>query len=193
MGQTFSAVRPPRVLVLGLDGSGKTSLLRRLVQQDAALLPPSHGYQVTRVLYDGVQCELLDVGGSEELRRYWRMYFDGLSGVVFVIDSADKRRLEETGLELHRLLQSPTLSGIPLLILANKQDMIDALPSQKVVLGLNLGAVRDRDWHVQACSARDRRGVEEGFAWVLSQATKAAKRQQTRTWQLPTGTARRPT
>lgn len=172
MGLAMSKPKPQRVLVVGLDSSGKTCLLRRLVRQEIALMPPTHGYQIVRVMYNEIPCELLDVGGVEELRRYWRLYFDRLGGIIFVIDSADKRRLEETGVELNRLLHEPKLARVPLLILANKQDLLDALPSKTMVDALNLRAVRDRVWHVQECSALDRRGVDEGFSWILGQATK---------------------
>ncbi|KAJ1628814.1 ADP-ribosylation factor family-domain-containing protein [Pavlovales sp. CCMP2436] len=175
MGQSSSVAKPPRILVVGLDGSGKTCLLRRLAGQEIALLPPTHGYQVVRVAYAGHGCELVDVGGSEELRRYWSLYFDGLAGIVFVLDACDKRRLEEAGVELNRLLQEPKLTRVPTLILANKQDLLDVLRSQKIVDALNLGAVRDREWHVQECSALDRRGINEGFSWVLGQATRRLK------------------
>ena len=175
MGLTQSQPKPARVLVVGLDGSGKKCLLRRLVRQEIALMPPTHGYNIVRVSYAARPCELIDVGGSDELRRYWSLYFEGLAGVVFVIDSADKRRLEQTGVELNRLLHEPKLARVPTLILANKQDKLDALRSQKVVDALNLGAVRDREWHVHECSALDRRGVDEGFAWVLAQATRGLK------------------
>lgn len=175
MGQNASKPRPPQVLVVGLNGSGKTCLLRRLARQEIALMPPTHGYSVVRVSYAGHACELIDVGGADELRRYWPLYYEGLAGVVFVIDSADRHRLEQTGVELNRLLHEPRLARVPTLLLANKQDKLDALPSQKIVDALNLGAVRDREWHVHECSALDRRGVDEGFAWVLAQATRRLK------------------
>jgi ADP-ribosylation factor-like protein 3 len=176
MGQAVSKPKPPRVLVVGLDGSGKTCLLRRLARQEIALTAPTHGYTIVRIVYNGVPCEMVDVGGSAELRRYWSTYFSALDGLVFVLDSADKRRFEETGIELNKLLQDRALARVPTLILANKQDVLDALPSQKIVDALNLSAVRDREWHVHECSALDRRGVDAGFAWVLGQVTKRAAR-----------------
>lgn len=163
------------MLVVGLDGSGKTCLLRRLARQEIALMPPTHGHNIVRITYAGHLCELIDVGGTEELRQHWPLYYAELSGVVFVIDSADKRRLEQTGIELNRLLHHPRLARVPVLILANKQDKLDALHSRQIVDALNLGAVRDREWHVHECSALDRRGVDEGFAWVLAQATRRLK------------------
>jgi len=183
MGQQSS--KPRRVLVVGLDGSGKTCLLRRLVHQESALTPPTHGHATTRVAFDGTDVELIDVGGGEDVRRYWGLYFDELMALVYVIDSADKRRLEEAGLELHRVLTDRRVATLPVLVMANKQDMLDALPSDKLVAALNLSAVRDREWHVQACSARDRRGVDEGFAWVLSHAVKGAKEEAGAKWRPP--------
>lgn len=132
MGQSSSSSRPPRVLVLGLDGAGKTCLLRRLARQEIALTAPTHGFQIVRVEFDGVPVELIDVGGREELRAHWHTYFRGLAGLVFVLDASDKRRLEEAGTELNKLLREPELAHVPTLIAANKHDILDALPAQKV-------------------------------------------------------------
>ena len=86
--------------------------------------------------------------------RYWRNYYDQTDALVYVIDSADRRRVEETGVELGLLLEEEKLAGIPLMVFANKQDLLNALPAKEISEALNLHLVRDRPWQIQACSVR---------------------------------------
>jgi ADP-ribosylation factor-like protein 3 len=85
-----------------------------------------------------------------------------------VIDSADKRRLEETGLELVTLLEEDKLANVPILVFANKQDLLNALPASDISTALNLSTIRDRTWHIQACSAKTGEGLQEGMEWIVS-------------------------
>jgi len=82
---------------------------------------------------------------------------------IYVIDSADRRRLEETGQELEELLSEPALSGVPLLVYANKQDLLHATPAADIATTLGLHALRDRPWQIQACSATAGEGVKVRF------------------------------
>ena len=75
--------------------------------------------------------------------------------------------MEETGVELGQLLEEDKLAGIPLLIFANKQDLLNALPPQDISKGLNLHTIRDRVWNIQACSAKTGEGLQEGMEWVV--------------------------
>jgi ADP-ribosylation factor-like protein 3 len=110
---------------------------------------------------------LLAPAGQKSIRPYWRNYFDQTDALIYVIDSADRRRMEETGVELGQLLEEDKLAGIPLLIFANKQDLLNALPPQDISKGLNLSTIRDRMWNIQACSAKTGEGLQEGMEWVV--------------------------
>lgn len=81
-----------------------------------------------------------------------RNYYDSTDSLIYVIDSSDRKRLEETGQELLSLLEEDKMAGVPLLVLANKQDLINALPANEVADGLNLFNIRDRAWQIQPCS-----------------------------------------
>lgn len=80
---------------------------------------------------------LYDIGGQKSFRNHWGDYLDDVMGIVWVIDSTDKRRMYETGLELATLLQNDSISGVPLLIFANKQDLSTALPADEVFFIFN--------------------------------------------------------
>lgn len=79
-----------KILMLGLDNSGKTTILKRLCNEDISEVMPTQGF-VVRSLQSG-QCKLnaWDIGGQQSLRCYWRNYFDGVSAIIYVIDSADR-------------------------------------------------------------------------------------------------------
>ncbi|XP_042182238.1 ADP-ribosylation factor-like protein 3 [Oncorhynchus tshawytscha] len=79
-----------------------------------------------------------------------------ITEMIYVIDSADKQPFEETGLELEYLIDEENLKGVPVLIFANKQDLVTASPTE----GLNLHTYQDRQWQIQACSAVSREGVQ---------------------------------
>ena len=87
---------------------------------------------------------------------------------MYVIDSADRARLEEVTVELTRLLtEEDKLAGVPLLVFANKQDLLSSLPAADISVGLNLTAIKDRAWQIQACSAKTGEGLAEGMQWLV--------------------------
>ena len=90
-----------------------------------------------------------------------------------MIDSSDRRRLEESGSELNELLQEDKLANVPCLIFANKQDLIQALPSDEIAEVLSLHNIRDRNWNIQAASAKTGDGLQEGMEWLVGQCSKS--------------------
>ena len=108
------------------------------------------------------------MGGQREIRPYWRNYFEGTDALIYVIDSTDTERLDEVAAELARLLgEEEKLATVPLLVFANKQDLLSALSAADLAIGLDLHAVKDRAWQIQACSAKTGGGVAEGLQWLL--------------------------
>uniref|UniRef100_A0A8B9ZGB2 ADP ribosylation factor like GTPase 10 n=1 Tax=Anas platyrhynchos TaxID=8839 RepID=A0A8B9ZGB2_ANAPL len=115
-----SMVEWKQVLVLGLDGAGKSSVLHYICSQTARKrIPPTLGFNSAQLQVEGLEMDLLEVGGSQNLRAYWSHYLSGAHVLVFVVDSVDRERLLTARQELHALLaQEPRL---PLVVLANKQ------------------------------------------------------------------------
>lgn len=129
---------------------------------------PTQGFNIKSVVKDGFKLNVWDVGGQREIRPYWRNYFDNTDALVYVIDSADRARLEEVNTELARLLtEEDKLAGVPLLVFANKQDLLSALSASDISLGLGLTAIKDRPWQIQACSAKTNEGLGEGMEWLV--------------------------
>ena len=110
--------------------------------------------------------------GQRKIRPYWKHYFDEIDVLIYVIDSADKKRMEETGEELMELLDEPKLASSAVLIYANKQDIATAEKAGAISTALNLHTIRDRRWQVQPCSGLTKEGVKDGLDWVIKQCAK---------------------
>ncbi|NXS59561.1 ARL10 protein, partial [Brachypteracias leptosomus] len=115
-----------QVLVLGLDGAGKSSVLHYICSQTAREhIAPTYGFNSAQLCVDRLEMDLLEVGGSQNLRAYWHHYLSQAHVLVFVVDSVDRSRLLLARQELHALLAAEP--RLPLVVLANKQDKSDAL------------------------------------------------------------------
>jgi ADP-ribosylation factor-like protein 3 len=159
--------REARILVLGLDNAGKTTILKTLSEEDITHIMPTQGFNIKSLIHEGFKLNVWDIGGQSTIRPYWRNYFEHTDGLVYVIDSADRRRLEEAGRELQTLLEEDKLAGTPILIFANKQDLIQALPADEITDALSLHLIRDRPWSIMACSARTGEGLQEAMEWLV--------------------------
>jgi ADP-ribosylation factor-like protein 3 len=155
-----------RLLFLGLDNAGKTTILKALGQENPTNIAPTRGFNVKQIAKGNVEFTIWDIGGQKALRAYWSGYFDKTNGIVWVIDSSDTRRLEETGVELAALLQEEKLAGGPLLILANKQDLATAVQPDQITIDLGLHEIRNRNWQIQGCSALSKAGLEDALQWL---------------------------
>ncbi|XP_073345756.1 ADP-ribosylation factor-like protein 14 [Pagrus major] len=155
-----------QVLMLGLDGSGKTTLLYKLKYNESVVTVPTVGFNVETLETDRSSPGLTvwDIGGQKKMRPHWRHHYTDTAGLVFVVDSWDQKRLDEARKELHRVLRYESLRGVPLVVLANKQDLQGALSPEALCLKLDLRRVCEgRAWFIQPCSATTGMGLEEGF------------------------------
>uniref|UniRef100_A0A3B5KJW7 ADP-ribosylation factor-like 9 n=1 Tax=Takifugu rubripes TaxID=31033 RepID=A0A3B5KJW7_TAKRU len=132
-----------QVLVLGLDGAGKTSLLRYWstggLEQD---VHPSEGFNAVSINRDDVHVEFLEIGGREDLRPYWRMYMPRALMLVFVVDASRPQLFPVAKQHLHELLASDP--RLPLMVLANKQDLPGASGVTDLHDALGLSEVGER-------------------------------------------------
>jgi len=161
-----------RILLLGLDNAGKTTILKSLASEDISTITPTQGFNIKSVQTEGFKLNVWDIGGQRKIRPYWRNYFDNTDVLIYVIDSADQKRFEETGQELQELLYEEKLVGVPILVYANKQDLLGSATSSQIAEGLTLHTIKDRVWQIQACSATTGEGVRDGMEWVVKNIRK---------------------
>merc|ERR1712054_448095 len=122
-----------RILMLGLDNSGKTSILKRLSDEDINHIMPTQGFNIKSLMHEGFKLNVWDIGGQKTIRPYWKNYFENTDALIYVVDSSDKRRLEEAAQELGELLEEDKLGSIPVLVFANKQDLMNAVAAEEIV------------------------------------------------------------
>ncbi|XP_026461451.1 ADP-ribosylation factor-like protein 2 [Ctenocephalides felis] len=156
-----------RILMLGLDNAGKTTILKRFNGEAIDTISPTLGFNIKTLDHRDYKLNMWDVGGQKSLRSYWRNYFECTDGLVWVVDCADKRRMESCREELHILLEEERLAGATLLILANKQDLPGALSAHEISEFLNLSGITTHHWNVFACSAVTGKNLLTAINWLI--------------------------
>ncbi|KAL7379256.1 hypothetical protein ABVT39_024965 [Epinephelus coioides] len=159
------------VVVIGLDSAGKTSLLYRLKLREFVETIPTKGFNMERIKVpmgnsktNTTTFQVWDVGGQDKLRPLWKSYTRRTDGLVFVVDAAEAERMEEAKVELHRITRSAENQGVPVLVLANKQDLDGAASASEVEKVLALHELSSSTLHhTQGCSALDGQGLQPGL------------------------------
>jgi len=156
-----------RLLMLGLDNAGKTTILKKFNGEDIDTISPTLGFNIKTLEYKGNTLNIWDVGGQQTIRSYWKNYFEQTDGIVWVIDSADERRMEDCKKELQTLLTQEKLAGASLLVFANKQDLSSSISFQSIAKILELDSIKNRHWQIQGCSAVSGKGLIDGIDWLV--------------------------
>lgn len=165
--KTKEKEREMRLLMLGLDNAGKTTILKKYNGEDTSTISPTLGFNIKTLEYQGYKLNVWDVGGQTTIRSYWRNYFEQTDGLVWVVDSGDKIRLEDCRRELHNLLQQERLAGASLLVFCNKQDLQGALTVNEIKDFLQLDSLITRHWACVPCSAVTGEGLIAGINWIV--------------------------
>ncbi|XP_054732156.1 ADP-ribosylation factor-like protein 2 [Anastrepha obliqua] len=161
-----------RILLLGLDNAGKTTILKRFNGESIDTISPTLGFNIKTLEHNGYMLNLWDVGGQKSLRSYWRNYFESTDGLVWVVDSADRMRLESCKQELRVLLQEERLAGATLLVLANKQDLPGALSANDIKDILQLDDITTHHWLVVGVSAVTGEKLLGAMDWLIDDIAK---------------------
>jgi len=155
-----------RVLMVGLDAAGKTTILYKFKIDETVTTIPTVGFNVETVEFKNVNFTVWDIGGQDKIRRLWKHYYQGTNAIVYVVDSNDRERIGDAKEELEKLLREEELQHAPLLVFANKQDLPNSMASAEVSDKLGVQHIRDRPWYVQSACAPSGDGLLEGFDWL---------------------------
>ncbi len=155
------------IIIIGLDNAGKTTILYRLHLDEVIQTVPTVGFNVETVNYKNLKFQVWDLGGQTSLRPYWRCYYQDTNAVIYVVDSADSSRMEVAKQELDLMLQEEEVKGLPVLILANKQDLPDAASEADIMTALDLHNIKNRQWALFKISAINGVGLNEAFEWLV--------------------------
>ena len=159
-----------RILILGLDNAGKTTIMKRVSGEDIHEISPTVGFNIKSLEYNNFMLNLWDVGGQKSIRAYWRNYFEQTDGIIWVVDSVDRMRLQECKAQLQDLLGQEKLAGASLLVFANKQDLGGALCYEDIAKTLELDGedMQGHHWAIFGCSAVTGGGLQVGFDWLVN-------------------------
>jgi len=173
MGLTISSLfkrlfgnKEMRILMVGLDAAGKTTILYKLKLGEIVTTIPTIGFNVESVEYKNINFTVWDVGGQDKIRPLWRHYFQNTQGVIFVVDSNDRERVGEANEELNKMLNEDELRDAVVLVFANKQDLPQAMSIAEITDKLGLHSLRNKKWYIQSTCATSGDGLYEGLDWL---------------------------
>ncbi|KAL0216580.1 hypothetical protein P9112_008764 [Eukaryota sp. TZLM1-RC] len=174
---SFFRKRECRILLVGLDNAGKTSILQKLKFGESISTIPTIGFNVDTVRYKNLSINIFDVGGQKRLRSLWKHYYANSNAVIFVVDSSDVNRMTcnedrcEEGCarcELHYMMASPELQDSILLVFANKQDLPEATSASEVAERLQLSTIKHKHHIVSSCAISGD-GLFEGLDFIVNE------------------------
>lgn len=161
--------REKKVIILGLDSSGKSTILNQLLKypkkkaNKEPYMPPTLGFNMQKTTFKNKRYSFWDLSGNYNIRKYWKCYFTGCNGVIFVIDATDVGRVEENLEALEKLIYDEELKTLPFLIFLNKFDKkpnIDALSKKIELLFLK------KKFKICKSTYKEESTIYAGFAWL---------------------------
>ena len=145
--------REMRILILGLDNAGKTTIVKKFNGEDTNTISPTLGFQIKTLYFKDYKLSVWDIGGQVSIRTYWRNFFEQTDGLIWVVDSSDKTRLTLCKEELHELLKQEKLIGSTLLVFYNKSDIEGSMSLEEIKDFLELDNIKSRHWAIIPSSA----------------------------------------
>ncbi|EAR98989.1 ADP-ribosylation factor(Arf)/Arf-like (Arl) small GTPase family protein (macronuclear) [Tetrahymena thermophila SB210] len=166
-----------KILFLGLDNAGKTTLLRRLKDGRLVQHDPTLGSHTEELVLGNIRFKAFDLGGHEAVRKTWKNYFASIDGIVYLVDSSDRARFEESKIEFNKIIQTKELEKVPIVILGNKIDIQGAASEDELRINFGLAnssqigiekitEIDGRPIELFMCSVSKKIGYADGFQWL---------------------------
>lgn len=163
--------REIRVLVLGLDNAGKTTIVKSWMGEDTEAVLPTMGFQIHSMAYAGHTLNIWDIGGQRTLREFWGNYYEKTNVVVWVVDAVYIERLEELAQELRtRVMQQDQVNGVHVMVLVNKMDEIEGGERARVKERVRekLQFMAGERSQIEMVSGKSGLGLEGCLQWIVS-------------------------
>ncbi|XP_028327252.1 ADP-ribosylation factor-like protein 13B isoform X1 [Gouania willdenowi] len=168
--------RKVTLVMVGLDNAGKTATVRGIQGENPQDVAPTVGFSKVDLKQGKFEVTIFDLGGGKRIRGIWKNYYSESHGVVFVVDSSDVQRIQETRETMAAVLQHPRIAGKPVLVLANKQDQEGALAEADIIENLSLERLVNENkclCQIEPCSAvlgygkKVDKSIKKGLSWLL--------------------------
>ncbi|KAF7684520.1 ADP-ribosylation factor-like protein 2 [Astathelohania contejeani] len=159
-----------KILTIGLDNAGKTTILHKIFNKPISRIPPTFGYQIYTLNYNSnkdYKITILDVGGQMVFRKYWSNYYENIDGIIFVYDITDKRSFKEY---ISEIRNEEANENMPLLIFANKIDLCTKEEEERYSKKIKTLGFDSSMTKIIPCSGLRGDNLNEGFDWLIERA-----------------------
>ena len=157
-----------RILMVGLDSAGKTTIMYKIKINETVKTIPTIGFNMETMEYKGLSMSMWDIGGQDKIRNLWKHYYLNTDAIIYVVDSGDFDRIELAAEELTKMMLEPELDNATVLVYANKQDLNSVMSTAEVSEKLGMDKLKARKWLVQGSSATKGDGITEGLDWLAN-------------------------
>ncbi|KAK9468859.1 ADP-ribosylation factor family-domain-containing protein [Lipomyces arxii] len=166
--------REMRILMLGLDNAGKTTIVKHILGEDVKEVSPTLGFNIRTVPWNEYSLIIWDVGGQSSLRPFWRNYFEKTDAIIWVVDATALDRLQDCKTELDNIMQEDRLTGAGLLVLVNKIDAISDPDEREAVIKivtnkLQIDQIKNHTCKIVPCSAYTGENLTDGLSWAVNE------------------------
>ncbi|KAK2726630.1 hypothetical protein QYM36_007459 [Artemia franciscana] len=166
----FSQLLEHKIVIVGLDNAGKTTILYQFLMNDVVQTSPTIGSNVEEIVWKNIHFIMWDLGGQESLRVAWNTYYIHTEFIILVVDSTDRERLSISREELHKVVNQDELKNAAILLFANKQDVKGCMSVAEISRQLNLTSIKTHRWQIQPCCALTGEGPQRGVSETLKKS-----------------------
>ncbi|XP_064289217.1 ADP-ribosylation factor-like protein 8B isoform X2 [Passer domesticus] len=157
-------MKKPKCVLFGLWFDSRQLEMSGQFSED---MIPTVGFNMRKVTKGNVTIKIWDIGGQPRFRSMWERYCRGVNAIVYMVDAADRDKIEASRNELHNLLDKPQLQGIPVLVLGNKRDLPNALDEKQLIEKMNLAAIQDREICCYSISCKEKDNIDITLQWLI--------------------------
>lgn len=166
----FSSIKTKEdvnIIMIGLDNAGKTTIMYKLKLNETIETVPTISFNHEVVKYKNIEFKIWDLAGQDNFRKYWKSYYQGTKAIIYVVDSSDKDRIQQSKIEFDNVINEDSLKGVPIAVFANKSDIKDSMTPNEISEVLQLNSIKDRSFSIFKTSATKEFGIKEGMNWIV--------------------------